>query len=155
MAVALVRMRSITSARSGSPGRSSRPSSVVAEQCAVLAEDLEQARPAQDLVEAGGALDRGDLAHERLCVLRGGDAVRDQAFAGGGQVAHLDGGAERAEQQRQRDRREAEQDQAAERARAQGGEAEAIHARMGTLSGEGTFSCPESVPNCDLTGGRH
>jgi hypothetical protein len=75
-------MRSITSARPGSPGSRSRPS--------------------------------GDLADDRLRVLRGRDAVRDQQLARRGEAAHLDRSIHRAEEQGCHHGDQAEQDEPAQ-----------------------------------------
>ena len=123
----------MTSARSSlPPGSAEKSSSVLHEQVAVLPEGVEQGRARNDLVEPRGALERRDLSHQGLRVLRGGHAIDHQAFARGRQVAHLDGRADRAEQRGQGDDHEPEQDQAGEGAGAEGGSVSWRSAGKGT-----------------------
>lgn len=84
------------------------------EEPAIFLEDREQARTAQDPVEAGGAFERRDLSHDRLGVLRRRNTVRDQPFAGLREVAHLDRRAKRTDEQREHHGCEAEHQQSAQ-----------------------------------------
>ncbi len=75
---------------------------------------IEQLRVVQHVVEARGALERGDLTEQLLAGAGGRDALDHDLLTGVGQRADLQGGGQDGDQKRHGDQRQAEEHQSAQ-----------------------------------------